>query len=96
MRSKCKRSFWKLYEELPQEIQREARNAYRDFRTNPGRPSLNFEAVTPKKSVWSVRVTGAYRALGARRTPTSDLIVWFWIGTHNDYDKLINQLKRKE
>lgn len=96
MRSICKRSFWDLFEKLPQDVQREARKAYQDFKANPGMPGLNFEAVTPKKKVWSVRVTGDYRALGARATPTSDTIVWFWIGTHNAYDKYINQLRRRE
>jgi hypothetical protein len=27
-----------------------------------------------------------YRALGVRR---DDTIVWFWIGSHADYDKLL-------
>lgn len=96
MRSKCRRSFWDLFNRLPEYVQREARNAYRDFRTDPGMPGLNFEAVTPKRIVWSVRITGQYRALGARKAESPDLIVWFWIGTHNDYDKLINQLRRSE
>lgn len=30
----------------------------------------------------------AYRALGVRREET---IVWFWIGKHSDYEKLIGQ-----
>ena len=94
MRSRCKRSFWDFYEKLPKEIQREARNAYGIFRVNPGMPGLHFEAVTPSRKTWSVRIIGDYRALGARRPPTGDEIVWFWIGTHNDYDKLIHQLSR--
>lgn len=96
MRSTCKRSFWDLYEKLPREVQREARKAYQDFKANPSMPGLNFEAVTPKKKVWSVRITADYRALGARGPATPDLIVWFWIGTHNGYEKLISQLRRRE
>jgi hypothetical protein len=39
------------------------------------------------ESVWSVRINLQYRALGRRR---GELIVWFWIGTHDEYDKLIS------
>lgn len=95
MRSRCKRDFWEMFNKLPLDVQREARNAYRDFRADPSTPGLNFEPVTPKKIVWSVRINAQYRALGARRQDTSDLIVWFWIGTHNAYDNLIYQLSRK-
>lgn len=58
--------------------------------------STSSQLLPRRERVWSVRITGDYRALGARRAATSDLIVWFWIGTHNDYDKLISQLKRSE
>jgi hypothetical protein len=39
--------------------------------------------VTP--NVWSVRVSAQYRAVGQR---SGDEIVWVWIGSHNDFDKL--------
>jgi hypothetical protein len=35
---------------------------------------------------YSARVSFNYRALGVEAT---DGIVWFWIGAHADYDKLI-------
>ena len=36
--------------------------------------------------VWSVRINQNYRALGRRK---GALIVWFWIGTHAEYDRLV-------
>jgi hypothetical protein len=36
-----------------------------------------------------VRVTKGYRALGLRQGET---IVWFWIGSHAEYERLLRQL----
>jgi hypothetical protein len=33
-----------------------------------------------------VRVNQSYRALGVR---TGDEIVWFWIGDHDEYERLL-------
>jgi hypothetical protein len=35
---------------------------------------------------WSARVGGHHRALAVE---AADGLVWFWIGTHADYDKLL-------
>jgi len=35
---------------------------------------------------WSARVGLDYRALA---TPVDDGFLWFWIGTHGEYDRLI-------
>jgi hypothetical protein len=40
-----------------------------------------------KRDIWSIRVTIGYRALGHRTS--NDEIVWYWIGGHADYDKLL-------
>ncbi len=36
--------------------------------------------------MWSARVGAHYRALGFDH---DDAILWFWIGSHADYDKLM-------
>jgi hypothetical protein len=41
------------------------------------------------KPVFSVRCGLAYRALGVRE---KDTIIWFWVGHHADYDRLIKKL----
>jgi hypothetical protein len=46
-------------------------------------PSLRFKKIG---KLWSVRVGIYYRALGIG---IEEDIVWFWIGSHADYDKLI-------
>lgn len=53
------------------------------LKSNPEHPSLHFK---PLGDVWSVRVGAHYRAL---RTEVEDGIVWFWIGTHDEYDKIV-------
>jgi hypothetical protein len=36
--------------------------------------------------IYSVRIGLHYRALGLKE---DDTIIWFWIGSHAEYDKLI-------
>ena len=60
--------------------------AYRLFRQNPHHPSLRFKQVHPVEPIFSVRINRNYRAVGIRE---GDQIIWFWIGAHAGYDKLI-------
>ena len=39
--------------------------------------------------IYSARVGISYRAVGVR---DGDSLVWYWIGSHADYDKLLAQL----
>jgi hypothetical protein len=78
--------FWALYNQLPKEIRKLADKNYQLLRSDPEHPSLHFKKIG-SKGLWSVRVGVSYRALG-RETP--DGIVWFWIGSHADYDKLLS------
>jgi hypothetical protein len=57
---------------------------YRLWQRDSFHSSLHFKQL--KKNVWSVRINQNYRSLGRRK---GALIVWFWIGTHSDYDKLV-------
>ena len=40
---------------------------------------------------WSVRVDGGYRALATR---DDERVSWFWIGSHDEYERLIKELRR--
>jgi hypothetical protein len=71
---------------LPEPIQRTARKAFRLFQQNPHHSSLRFEYI-PSLDAYPVGIALGYRALG--RMPNSNEIVWYWIGSHADYDKLI-------
>jgi hypothetical protein len=74
---------------LPEHIQQRARLAYRQFRDAPSHPSLRFKPVHGSRPIYSARVGLGYRALAVR---DGDTVVWFWIGTHADYDTLLRQL----
>ncbi len=54
------------------------------LKVDPSHPSLHFKKVG---KYWSVRAGQSHRALG---TEIKQGILWFWIGTHAEYDNLIN------
>jgi len=84
--SHASQEFWALYNNLPESVQEQARKQYALFAQNPFHPSLRLKSVGP---FWSVRISGSYRALAARR---GDQFFWFWIGPHAGYEKLISRL----
>lgn len=61
---------------------------FRLLKEDPFHPSLHLKKVGKTKQLWSVRVGVRYRALG-RDKPEG--ILWFWIGSHADYDKLLSE-----
>ena len=78
------RRFWECYNALPEEVQRTADRCYELLKTDSSHPSLHFKKVG---KYLSVRAGQNYRALGVE---IKDGISWFWIGTHAEYDKLID------
>ena len=86
MKSFTSRRFRETYASLPEQVRQHARRAYRLFRRDPSHPGLNLKKVDHEFGVYSVRIGRGYRALG--RLDGSDM-VWFWIGPHGGYDKLI-------
>jgi hypothetical protein len=81
--------FRERFRRLPERIQRTAKKNYLLWKQDPSHPSLEFKRVHPRRPIYSVRVGTGWRAVGLRE---GDVILWFWIGSHNDYDKLIDQL----
>jgi hypothetical protein len=81
--------FHKAFAALPPQVQEQAREAYRFFKQDPQHPSLRFKLVHSTQRVYSVRINDDYRALGAR---DGQDIVWFWIGPHDEYIKMIARL----
>jgi mRNA-degrading endonuclease RelE of RelBE toxin-antitoxin system len=87
VKSRITEHFYQLFARLPADAQRETRAAYRLFLQNPRNPSLHFKRLSqPHPSVYSARVGAHYRALG---TLEADTVTWLWIGTHDEYDKVI-------
>jgi len=54
---------------------------------NPRHPGLRFKQIHESDRLRSVRISRKYRAVGVQRSP--DEIVWFWVGTHEEYEKLL-------
>ena len=75
-----------MYAELPTDVRLHAKRAYRLFRDNPSHPGLSFKKVDDEANLYSVRIGIGYRAVGKL---DADQIIWFWIGSHGDYDRLL-------
>jgi hypothetical protein len=58
---------------------------YHLWRANPRHPSLRFKKIG---ELWSVRIGSGYRALSLLQ---EDTFFWFWIGTHNEYERLLSE-----
>ena len=77
-------SFWELYNKLPEEIKNLADKNYQILKENPNHPSLHFKKVD---EYWTVRIGLKYRAIAIQ---SDEHFIWFWIGNHTEYDKMIN------
>lgn len=88
MKSIATSQFWQRYHALPGQIQRQADKAYQLWKLNPQAHGLNFKRVGNQQPVYSVRIGRSYRALGLLE---GDTILWFWIGTHDEYIRLLAQ-----
>jgi hypothetical protein len=86
MKSRATPQFWKLYRRLPVHIRQQGRKAYHLWKDDPNHPSLRFKSVEDVQHIYSVRVGAGYRALGVLE---SDTMVWFWIGGHDDYLRIL-------
>ena len=83
MRHFANPAFWECHRNLPPSIQELADKNFQLLKTNPKHPSLHLKKVG---KYWSVRVGRKYRAVAIEIEAG---VLWFWIGTHAEYDKLI-------
>jgi len=74
--------FWELFYELPENIQSLARKNYELLKSDPHHPSLHFKKV---REYWSVRIGRNHRALA---TEIDGGLLWAWIGSHAEYDRI--------
>jgi hypothetical protein len=89
MTSQTLPQFWKLFYELPKQVQHRANKAYRIWQQYPDAPGLHFKRVGKRRPVYSVRLGEDERALGLLH---GDTITWFWIGRHDEYERLLRQM----
>jgi hypothetical protein len=47
---------------------------------------LHFKKLEGEDNIYSVRIGLDYRALAVMK---KDGIVWYWIGNHSEYDRLV-------
>jgi mRNA-degrading endonuclease RelE of RelBE toxin-antitoxin system len=85
VRHKATPRFWECYRRLPNEVQKQADKCYELLKQNPKHPSLHLKKVG---RFWSVRIGASYRALAVEQ---DENLLWFWIGTHSEYDQLLGR-----
>jgi hypothetical protein len=78
-------AFWKALVALPPKIRAIAEKNFELLKSDPRHPSLRFKRVGP---YWSSRVGIDYRAVAV---PDGENLIWFWIGTHAEYDRVIGK-----
>lgn len=75
--------FWRCLRALPKAFRDSARKCFEILKADPKHPSLHLKRVG---EFWSVRVGLNYRALAIE---VPDGFLWFWIGKHSDYDRMV-------
>ena len=89
MNSQTTERFRKAYKNLPEHVRSSASKAYKIWQRNHKHPSLQFKKIHPSHQIYSVRISLAWRALGVKQ---GDTMIWFWIGSHAEYEELIKEL----
>lgn len=90
MKSRTTARFRQALAALPPDVQQLARRTFRVWQKNPSQPSLSFKPVHGTgQPIYSVRIGIHWRALAVRR---GDEAVWFWIGSHAEYDQFLTHL----
>jgi len=77
--------FWRCYRKLPKEVRQLADRCFALLKSDGSHRSLQFKKIGP---LWSARVGLHYRSLAIEAGRD---IVWFWIGSHDEYDKLVGR-----
>ena len=79
--------FWKCYAKLPNRVRELADKKFQLFQQEPFHPSIGLQQ---KGEVWTVDIGRSYRAIALRE---GNDFHWFWIGSHEAYNKLLRKLK---
>lgn len=89
MKSRTTAQFRKMFADLPDSIQEQTRKAYQQFKQDPSYPSLRFKKVHSKLPIYSARINRNYRSVCQLE---DDTVIWFWVGSHAEYDLLLDRL----
>jgi len=80
--------YWSLYRQLPLQARETANKCFALLKSDPTHPSLHLKKIG---DLWSVRAGIHYRSIGMDAPGAEKGILWFWIGPHAAYDRLIKQ-----
>ncbi|RJF66788.1 type II toxin-antitoxin system RelE family toxin [Rhodopseudomonas palustris] len=83
MRHLASSKFWTAYRALPPAIRDLADKNFALLKADPHHPSPHLKKVG---GLFSARIGLGYRALAV---PVEDGLLWFWIGSHADYDAML-------
>lgn len=83
MRHRTTPRFWERYASLPNDVRQLADKSFELLKGNARHPSLRFKKIG---DLWSARVGLAHRALAIE---DGEDFIWVWIGTHDDYERII-------
>ena len=75
---------WESFVKLSEETKELANKNFELLKNNPKHPSLHFKKAN---KYWSVRVGIKYRAVAVE---IKEGLLWFWIGTHAEYDQFFS------
>ncbi len=75
--------FWKCFNNPPEPIQEIAKKNFDLLKSDLYHPSLHFKKIG---QFWSARIGLNYRAIAIEDDKD---FIWVWIGTHDDYEKMI-------
>ena len=87
MKSSALPEFWECFNQLPPKAQKIARKNFLLWQKQPTLKSLGFKRI--KSDLWSVRAGSGFRALA---TFDDGCYLWFWIGAHDEYERLLRRL----
>lgn len=92
MENRRTKSYWKCLDKLGVNIDALLERTYDTWLNEPQSNGLEFTFLHDDPLVARVRVGDHYRAIMVIDGETA---VWFWIGTHEDYNKYHNKPARK-
>jgi len=92
MTSETTEEFRKRLRALPDAVRTLARRIYYRWQSDPRHPSLQFKRIHSHEPIYSVRIGIYWRAVC---TLENDAAIWFWIGSHAEYDSLIKKMRRR-
>jgi hypothetical protein len=83
VRHRAAPSFWEAYNALDVDVRKLAEKSFGILKKDPQHPSLHLKKTG---RFWSARIGLHHRALSVE---IPDGLLWFWIGDHNRYDRLV-------